>query len=76
MGMTFDVSSKLAEWLEAAGFIEVKVEEIAVLVGGDTKIGQLNLDRLCRGLFDLSARRFSNVLGVRYFDISLDRFHN
>ena len=67
-GMSFDVTSNLAGWLTEAGFVNVKKEEIIVEVGGKTRLGQYNQERLLRGVFDFSARILSKELKACFPD--------
>lgn len=69
--MSFDITPNLEGWLIEAGFINVKMEEIKVPVGGKTLLGQYNLERLHRGVFDFSARILSTELKAYFPDTHL-----
>lgn len=74
--MSFDISSKLEGWLKDAGFVNVERRVVTIPVGGTTALGRLNQVRLHTGVFDFSARRLANVLGVCCYLIYATVFQN
>jgi hypothetical protein len=72
--MSFDVCSKVVGWFRAVGFDSVEVKTIIVPVGGESKLGRMNLVRLHQGVSNYSAKRLSRVLNVFCFIVLVSWF--
>lgn len=70
VGMRFDIGAHIKEWMEEAGFVNVKEIRQPWTIGGWAKdrhlreIGQWNQVRLDEGVKDFCSRRFTNQMGA------------
>jgi hypothetical protein len=62
--MSSDVCSKVVGWFRDVGFDDVEVKTIKVPVGGESKLGRMNLVRLHQGVSNYSTKRLSRLLNV------------
>lgn len=71
-GLRFDIAPHMKEWMEEAGFVNVKEYQLPWTIGGWSKdkhlreVGQWNQVRWDIGVKDFCGRRFTNQLGVSF----------